>query len=571
MSPPPVVDYEDFDETHLPSAFVTRTHVEILLFLLASLARTVRSISDTQQTLSVLPLNVHKSTQPPTPYQQRLAALPPPYRLSYTSQHPRPLSIHHRRTSPTVPMAPKSNPGEGKKTMRPSDHSPSPTSPPSLDNDALQHHALSNTRATDLVNTAAYREWRANNPHPIRTCNQLARLYNDAQAAGNMPNPGEVPWGSGHWEWLEPHDGVVAAEMGYSSHQQVERTRQAGRLPNNTNRATPADVGPNTVWVPVRDAWNPSRPSTRHGFYAFVAHGDRALARINLGGQDAYGLGDRADPTADEVFAVRRRQQGRMAADEDVLDPTDGIDLVWVPEGTPPAAAGSDGEPVVGIGNGQVDKETKLTHEPTNGEAGGEHDQTGDETAHYQSRLFDGRQVTVDRSVARLGQPEAHKRFIVSKRGKFAQWLGYAKMSWESKEDLNKLNKWREMTSERNFWPNKRKKAYIDYTNPQKKYLFDMLVKADGRRRLLGGAAEALKDFNDKFPNAQRSQTSVDAQLARMAEMWRDFNGVFQPGPGKKNKKRKESGDEEGSEGGDGDRKEGGDKKKKKRRRDGKK
>ncbi|KAK4575096.1 hypothetical protein LTR86_000948 [Recurvomyces mirabilis] len=530
MSPPPLVDYEEFDDSAGPCSRRPRVHIH--------------------------PLHI---TTNATPTASRTASTISPAITHQTASSP---SLSSRTTNFfDRTMAPKSN--KGKKTMRPSDRSASPPSPPPLDNNALEQHTLANTSVTDLVNTAAYRQYRAANPHPIRTRSQLTRLYNDAQAAGNMPNPGEVPWGPGHWEWLEPHDAIVAAEMGYSSQQQVERTRQGGRLPSGP--ATPASVGPNTVWVPARDTLNPSRPSTRHGFYAFVAHGDRALARINLGGQHAYGLGDRADPTAEEVFRVRRRQQGRMAAGEDVLDPTDGIDIVWVTEGTPPAADGSDSEPVFGIANGQVDKHTELTHEPTNGEVGGEHDQTGAETAHYQSRVFDGRQITVDRSVARLGEPEPHKRFIVSTKGQFTAWPRYAKMSWDSNLDLENLNKWREMTYQRQGWPKKREAAYVDYTNPQKKYLFDMLVKADGRRPL-GGAAEALRDFNDKFPNAQRSQTSVDAQLARMAEMWRDFGGVFQPGPGKSNKRPKEDSGEEDSESGGGDGRRNQDRGKKKRR-----
>ncbi|KAK5705902.1 hypothetical protein LTR17_021277 [Elasticomyces elasticus] len=355
---------------------------------------------------------------------------------------------------------------------------------------------------------------------PRRSPAETRRLHdatNDPDH-GVWVNVGEIPAGKGSWAWLSEDDRLAAEDVGIELPSEVETSRLAGYFTADmTERA-----GPFTVWFPDMNFFNPRNQPDGEGVWEFHLQADRHHASINFGGQAQYGLANIPAPSAALIWRIRD-----INLQEDGPDNTDGINLVWIPAGSEPPniiappntiAPSTTIEPLElteeeGHGANQIDPNSGERHAPTNR---GENNQTGSATANYHTNVFGGTPYTLDRSRAHATIVEPHKTWIVTNKGVWQQWTGAKTLDWFNKNEVEKLNKWKEQALTRHDWPPKRSIVRPKYTDDQNVWLMDRVKEERRTGRTLSNEQETL-DFNATF-NETRSVTGITAALHRMRQ-----------------------------------------------------
>ncbi|KAK4899774.1 hypothetical protein LTR27_003040 [Elasticomyces elasticus] len=345
-----------------------------------------------------------------------------------------------------------------------------------------------------------------------RTSAQTSALYNMLHRPSNgvFVNVGQTPAGSGQWAWMTDDDRTNAENLGLSP-REVEMMRLNGIFTQGRDEW----AGPFTVWYPEPRFFNPANEPAGEGRFEYHTTHDRGHAELNFGGQEEYLLGPH--PTATQIWRIRN-----VFVESEDEDRTAGIDLVWLP---------ADSEPTItiapvpaisaddliddltedeGHGANQIDPNSGMRHKPTNR---GENDQTGSATANYHTNVFGGTPYTLDRSRAHATVVEPRKTWIVTNKGVWQQWTGAKTVDWSNKNEVEKLNKWKEQALTRHDWPPKRTGVRPPYTAEQKVWLMDRVKEERRTGRTLSNEQVTL-DFNARF-NETRSVTGITAILHR--------------------------------------------------------
>ncbi|KAK5128881.1 hypothetical protein LTR85_000214 [Meristemomyces frigidus] len=363
--------------------------------------------------------------------------------------------------------------------------------------------------ATAFAGLAAYRIESANTPlvvgpatesPPRRSNEQTEAMEDGVRQDGGLPALGQRPQGLGHWEWLQAGvDDVRARALGFANPEAVELARQEGLL----SRGMGPNAGPITVWYPDQNFFNPLVQPGGPGHWAYhTAHfddSDRAHAILNFGNQAAFGFGGNHAPAAREIWQLRQQNQARIRAGELDSDPTEPINLVWIPGeldpdivldafGTPESHGSEEAGPREGHHIDDVDPNCGERHEPYNR---GEHDQTGDGTAQYHTRLINGR-----------------------RNGNWQQYPEMGKMNWLIKEAIDKLNRWKEAACKRNEWPGKRLQSRLTYSDAERAWIFER-VKSAGGGNPTCGIPRLTADFNNQFPGSLRTEGGLSSEVQR--------------------------------------------------------
>ncbi|KAK5684950.1 hypothetical protein LTS10_003025 [Elasticomyces elasticus] len=342
-----------------------------------------------------------------------------------------------------------------------------------------------------------------------RTTAQTTALYNATHRPGNgvFVNVGQTPAGPGLWAWMTDDDRLNAENLGLSP-REVEMMRLNGIFTEGRVEW----AGPFTVWYPEARFFNPESEPAGEGRWEYHTTHDRDHAELNFGGQEEYGLG--AHPTAVQIWRIRN-----IFIESEDEDETSRINLVWVaadsePNTISPVPAVPTGDLELteeeGHGADQIDPNSGERHAPTNR---GENDQTGSATANYHTNVFGGTPYTLDRSRAHATVVEPRKTWIVTNKGVWQQWTGAKTLDWFNKNEVEKLNKWKEQALTRHDWPPKRTGVRPPYTAEQKAWLMDRVKEERRTGRTLSNEQVTL-DFNARF-NETRSVTGITAILHR--------------------------------------------------------
>ncbi|KAK3648748.1 hypothetical protein LTR56_001021 [Elasticomyces elasticus] len=342
-----------------------------------------------------------------------------------------------------------------------------------------------------------------------RTSAQTSALYNTLHRPSNgvFVNVGQTPAGSGYWVWMTDDDRANAETLGLLP-REVEMMRLNGIFTQGRDEW----AGPFTVWYPEPQFFNPVNEPAVEGRFEYHTTHDRDLAELNFGGQEVYGLGPH--PTATQIWRIRN-----VFVESEDEDKTAGINLVWVaadsePNTISPMPAVPTGDLELteeeGHGADQIDPNSGERHAPTNR---GENDQTGSATANYHTNVFGGVPHTLDRSRAHATVVEPRKTWIVTNKGVWQQWTGAKTLDWSNKNEVEKLNKWKEQALTRHDWPPKRTGVRPPYTAEQKAWLMDRVKEERRTGRTLSNEQVTL-DFNARF-NETRSVTGITAILHR--------------------------------------------------------
>lgn len=314
---------------------------------------------------------------------------------------------------------------------------------------------------------------------------------------------------------------------------------------------------PCIVFKPRQDLLNPHVQPAGDGTWQFLSDDDRATAALNLGGQQGYGFPDEPHPNADAVWMLREKYAGRYDEGGTRIDPTESLDLVWqyknpadvTDEEVAKTQADQGKSFREDIGHG-FDTHTGLAHDPTNG---GGYDQTAlnPESACYQTRLFEtanGKlKITLDR--ASINKPKDRKAPCIPEPNKLWSWDGSKWLKWTHfaklengdgwpRDIVAKLDKWRDQSCNRANWPKKRTNSSgVAYTNEQKKYVFELVDKENGKvpfgRAGDVTAKEFAQDFNTKFRlqgEDMRTSAGVEALVRKMCTEYNKNGGKF-PAP----------------------------------------
>ncbi|KAK4545362.1 hypothetical protein LTR36_003542 [Oleoguttula mirabilis] len=385
--------------------------------------------------------------------------------------------------------------------------------------------------AADFEGLAAYRvEPRttpltaraANDSTPQRSTKQTELMEGDAAQDGGLPALGQRPQGLDHWEWLQIGiDDVRAHGMGFDRQEDVELARQEGLLTHGMG----PNAGPITVWYPDQDFFNPLVQPRGSGHWAYLTiHGDnsdRGHANLNFGDQVAHGFAGIHAPAAREIWRLRQDNQARVQAGELGSDSTTSINLVWIPGeldddevldafGTP-EPSDTDAGLLRGHHINDVDPNSGESHEPV---SRGEHNQTGDGSAQYHTRLINGKKFTIDRSLLRLNVIQKPKTWIAKKDGKWHQYGDMANLSWLSSAAITKVNNWKEQALKRNGWPAKRVQSRQNYSDAERAWIFERVKAASGGAPVCG-LPRLTADINAQFPGNLRSENGIQREVNR--------------------------------------------------------
>ncbi|KYG43532.1 hypothetical protein M433DRAFT_542908 [Acidomyces richmondensis BFW] len=370
-------------------------------------------------------------------------------------------------------------------------------------------------------------------------------LHDEVRAAGCLPSPAQQPAGDGAWAWLENGiDDIHALALGYHSPLEVELARAKGIF----QRGTGENSGPQTVWIPNHHAVNPTTKPIGRGQFEYLTLEARDIANLNLGRSiHANRFANPDAPTANEVYDLRQDYYRRMAHGDDFFqsDPTANIELIWTPhdrslnnqilaswnqqnfgektidEEDPRCSEIPEGHRLA-----QLDPNSKLPHDPKNR---GENDQTGDANAKYHTRLIGDKVFTIDRSRAHVTIKQPHKSWIVTKDGRWRQYLHYYNLDWNNKTSVENMNTWRDQELSRNQWPHKRREndgvKRQPYQQEERQWLFDQLVK-DGNPKY--SVSQITKEYNQRF-NQDRKESGITAMLHRLKDEWKKYGGKMKP------------------------------------------
>jgi len=252
-------------------------------------------------------------------------------------------------------------------------------------------------------------------------------------------------------------------------------------------------------------------------------------------------------PTASEIYDLRQDCYRRVADGDDTIqsDPTADIQLIWTPHGHQlnnqvlvswkPQACGEStaeeepskcGDISVGHRLAQHDPNSKLPHDPKNR---GENDQTGDMNAKYHTRLIGDKIFTIDRSRAHVTIKQPHKSWIVTKEGRWRQYLHYHNLDWNDKTSVENMNTWRDQELGRNQWPHKRRETdgvtRRPYQQEERQWLFDKLVNGGNQKY---SVSQVTREYNQRF-NQERKEPGITAMLHRLKEEWKKHGGRMKP------------------------------------------
>nr|POF11605.1 hypothetical protein CFP56_44443 [Quercus suber] len=135
-------------------------------------------------------------------------------------------------------------------------------------------------------------------------------------------NPSHVFRGFGTWCWQEDADRLLANSLGYFQPEEVTIARGNGHVGMAS--------GPGVMFFPdVRFLDPPSQPSGP-GRWEYFTELSEQLARINFGLQEDYpGV---PQPTALQMWHLRQRNQRNISRGTRIEDPTEHINLVWIPD-----------------------------------------------------------------------------------------------------------------------------------------------------------------------------------------------------------------------------------------------
>lgn len=367
-------------------------------------------------------------------------------------------------------------------------------------------------------------------------------------------NPTEDVPGVGRLGFLHESDAQRALEVGHvdatgqpDAHQ-VILARRRGELAMGTGQ----NAGPIVVFQPNAATLNPREDPAGTGRWEFLTSdgptSNRGLAAINFGG--SHSLPNY--PTAGQI-----RRLGQMFIDDGREDLTAMIDLVWVageeeedeadvdpvldaapePEDEP-----EDDSPVVPFGlasnvrsssavgapsSPAAPGQAGLPWEPTNGDPGGPHDQTGGQWPDdYDSRpVRSGFYVTIDRARAQFDKEEPWKLWTWSAKG-WKKWQHADAMDWKDKKKVSSLNKFREQTNQRAKWEPKRKEARPDYTKPERAWIMALVKDANGERPTMP-LNEIAAEFVRRFPAfPPRSATGIQSLIDRSRIEFKENGGL---------------------------------------------
>ena len=306
-------------------------------------------------------------------------------------------------------------------------------------------------------------------------------------------------------------------QLGLDTPEEVETARIAGLF--GLERGNEVRSGPMTVWRPTFRYFNPERQPRGDGRWVFHAEGDRVQADLNFGGQESelleYNFTDNNHPSAQDIWDVRQTWE-RLLPEEFEEDPTDGINIAWVPdESDPNPVLDSFKTPTPeheenaeeGRRAGQRDPNTRLIHQPTNPGQTPAHDQTGSETAEYHTHEIDGTRYTIDRERARAPNRELHKTWIVDKNGQWRQYASVDQVNWDDSESVDKINKWREQALKRAGWPLKRLEDRKTYTDEEREWVMDKIQAAEGTTTAMI-PEELVAEFNERF-SSERNEPGL--------------------------------------------------------------
>lgn len=369
-------------------------------------------------------------------------------------------------------------------------------------------------------------------------------------------NPTEDVPGDGHLDFLHASDARRAVQMNYVDENgqpdpvQVSLARRRGELAVGTG----SNAGPIVVFTPNPATLNPHHDPAGPGRWEFLTSdgptSNRGLAAINFGG--SHGLLNY--PTAGQI-----RRLGQMFADDGREDLTAMIDLVWVAgeeakdeddAGVDPvldAAPEPEEEPeddsiAVPFALGSNVRSSSAVDapsfpaapgpagrpwEPTNGDPGGPHDQTGGQWPDdYDSRpVRSGFYVTIDRARAQFDKEEPWKFWTWSAKG-WRKWQHADTMDWKDKKKVSSLNKFREQTNQRAKWSPKRKQARPDYTKPERAWIMALVKDANGERPTMP-LNEIAAEFVRRFPAfPPRSATGIQSLIDRSRNEFKENGGL---------------------------------------------
>ncbi|KAK3107987.1 hypothetical protein LTR53_017913, partial [Teratosphaeriaceae sp. CCFEE 6253] len=409
-----------------------------------------------------------------------------------------------------------------------------------------------------LSSSKVYRDYVAANAHPTpptsppvemttRTPAETAALIKALHDPENgaFVNIGEGPAGVGRFEFLQEHDRQLAKRLKHNSPAHVEAARSRGLL--GVGHRDMALSGPITVWYPDRQHFNPAVQPEGVGRWEFHLQRDHDLAERRLGGGSDVLLGwdltANPNPTAQHVWDVRQAYRRLPRPVENTVDPTTGINIVWIPtnsalheafnfsitwrprkpspaENEPPApqsASASDGRTRnLGHRLGQIDPHSGLPHQPTNRGHEPPRDQTGDANAMYHTRLIEGRTLpfTIDRCRAHPGTTQLHKTWVVTKKGEWKQWPRVAELDWSDAKFVDRLNKWREQDLGRHGWDPKRDELRTTYSDAEREWVMQRIQESSSNGVQIA-MPKFVADFNERF-GAQRPETGLTGLLGRL-------------------------------------------------------
>ena len=334
---------------------------------------------------------------------------------------------------------------------------------------------------------ASYRPL-AINPRPA---DRQAEEEEDRERGG-IPDLNQMPNGIGDFTWSNPEiDQPIAEALGYHTPEDILRGRQNGEMDDMRDRDRPRVV----FWPDLR-FFQPSEHPEGEGHWEFMTtHGEgsaRGQAALNFGNNPQFFQGN---PSAREIWELRQYFRNRVNDPDDELreDPTEEIELVWIPGGT------SD------------------NNEP--GEA--DHDDHHDE-----GMGGDGEQGAINHDEE---EPVTPTNQTPTNRARISQ------------TDASGGHRHGKVTHSQP----------LPYTDVERRWLFEDVVRRDGSR-----ATVSFKDlaaqFNSRFGQA-RTQIAIDALYGKLCREFREHGREFQShvrGSGSKKRKRevKEEDDEEDEE-----------------------
>ncbi|KAK3725549.1 hypothetical protein LTR37_000519 [Vermiconidia calcicola] len=367
-------------------------------------------------------------------------------------------------------------------------------------------------------------------PPVVAPANRDAEL-DRARALNGFPDIGQLPEGDGRWAWLNQNvDGQIAQVLGYNNPIDVALAEENGAL-----QGLPLRNRPRVVFFPEMQHFDIAYQPAGPGRWAYFTNGEgsaRELAYTNLGNLD-YVFDNNPHPSAAQVW--RYRQQVRAAGG---YDPTEGIEIVWVPATGDHPMADPTPEPSLEGPDYGVDPISGLPHDPTNN---GENDQTTvPGTEQYQTIKINGKNYTLDRARAHAGNVEPHKSWCNNAKGVWKQYEHYDEIDWTDPHSVELMNKWREQAARRAKYQMKRHQQRPTYPEEQKDMLFGYVKKAKGGQPEIS-MEKITKIFNKRF-NEERNVRAILSLYYRLCKQYKDNGGerVKTAGRGGNKKKEKE-------------------------------